>query len=241
MRLSEIQHLFEYPILEIRRLLRAGGNYQWSTRFVSRTLAIELGEAAKLIDTLLGEGFIAPSKDWDGRRYELTMKGRALAMANARLIRRSTAERLVSEFLQRVEAVNNDPKFCFWIDEVLVFGSFLTDSETLGDVDLGLSYTSRTDDKKDFDQLSEARIKEAEAAGRDFPRFIDRLFWPLREIQLMLRNRSGSLSLHDLRGERELIEALPHRQIYLRSNGISVTSSAQVQGQIDASVSAGTR
>lgn len=50
----------------------------------------------------------------------------------------------------------------------------------------------------------------------------------------MLRNRSGSLSLHDLRGERKFIEALPHRQIYLRSNGISITSSAQVQCQIDA-------
>lgn len=161
MRLSENQHLFEYPILEIRRLLRAGGNYQWSTRLVTRTLGINLGEAAKLVETLLGAGFIAPTKHGDGLRYELTMKGRALAMANAKLIGRSTAERLVSEFLQRVEAVNNDPKFCFWIDEVLVFGSFLTDSETLGDVDLGLLYTSRSDDKKDFDQLSEARVKRS--------------------------------------------------------------------------------
>lgn len=217
MRLSEIQHLFEHPILEIRRLLRAAGTSQWSTRLVTRTLGIDLDEAAKLLDTLLGEGFIAPSRNWDGRRYELTMKGRALAMANAKVIRRSTAARLVSEFLQRVEEVNRDPQYLFWIDEVLVFGSFLTDSETLGDIDLGLMYVSRIDGTENFNELSKRRVEIAEAAGRNFPRFIDELFWPLREIELRLRNRSSSLSLHHLRWERTFIEALPHRLIYLRS------------------------
>jgi predicted nucleotidyltransferase len=112
--------------------------------------------------------------------------------------------------------VNDDPNLLYWIDEVLVFGSFLTESETLADVDLAVVYTRRTDDPKDFREREKARVREARAAGRHFPLFFDKLVWPLREIELRLRKRSGSLSLHDLGKERKFIEALPHRRLYLR-------------------------
>jgi hypothetical protein len=169
------------------------------------------------------------AEDPHGPRYVLTIKGNALASASAKPIRRSTAERLVSDFLQRVEEVNGDPNLLFWIDEILVFGSFLTDSEMLGDVDLGLLYTPRIENKKDWDALAKARVKEAEANGRNFPRFIDSLFWPLREILIRLRKRSCNLSLHDLREERKFIEGRPHRRLYLRRNGTPTTGSNQIQ------------
>jgi hypothetical protein len=54
------------------------------------------GHFLNLPDHALG----APGND---SCYELTIKGRVLAVAKAKLIRRSTAERLVSDFLQRVE------------------------------------------------------------------------------------------------------------------------------------------
>lgn len=210
-----------YPVLEIRRLMRAGANCRWAERHVTATLGVQLDEATKLVEELLEEGFIEGHRD--GLRYGLTMKGRALAMAGARPIKRSTAERLVSNFLQRVEEVNADPNLLFWIDEVLVFGSFLTESETLGDVGLGLMYTRRNENPKDWGALSEARVKGAEANGRNFRNIFDEWGWPEREIELRLRKRSGSLSLHNLDGERTFIESLPHRQIYLRRN-VTATS-----------------
>jgi hypothetical protein len=48
-------------------------------------------------------------EDPHARTYELAIKGGALAMANAKPITRSTAERLVADFRQRVEEVNGDP------------------------------------------------------------------------------------------------------------------------------------
>jgi len=89
----------------------------------------------------------------------------------------------------------------------------------LGDVDLALTYMRRTNDPEEFDKLRKERVKEAQAAGRHFPLFIDKLFWPMREVELTLRNRCGSLSFHNLCEEREFIQARPHRQIYLRNTG----------------------
>lgn len=206
------------------------------TLHISRDRATELVEAM-LVDGLVGKALDREcSREWlmtvedpHGPRYVLTIKGNALASASAKPIRRSTAERLVSDFLQRVEEVNNDPKLLLWIDEVLVFGSFLSESEMLGDVDLGLMYTRRNENSSDWKALSNARVKEAEANGRNFPSLIDEWGWPEREIALRLRKRSGSLSLHDLELERDFIETLPHRQIYLRRNGTLTTGSTQMQ------------
>jgi len=231
MRLSQNQHLFGYPALQIRRLMRLCQDYRWSIGIVASTLSISRDCATELVEAMLADDLIAESLDhrspkttWgmigeDSHvpRYELAMKGRALAMASAKPIRRSTAERLVSELLKRVADVNSDPHFLFWIEEVLVFGSFLTPTEMLGDVDLGLTYMRRTNDPEEFDKLRKERVKEAQAAGRHFPRFFDRVSWPMREVELTLRNRCGSLSLHNLCDEREFIQALPHRQIYLRN------------------------
>lgn len=52
-------------------------------------------------------------EDPHGPKYQLAIKGNALAMASKKLIRRSTAERLVSNFLQRVEEVNGDLNLSF--------------------------------------------------------------------------------------------------------------------------------
>jgi hypothetical protein len=115
--------------------------------------------------------------------------------------------------------VNNDPNLLYWIDQVLVFGSFLTESEVLGDVDLGLMYTPREEHGIDWSVRCDARVELARANGRNFRLYMDAFMWPMHEILLRLRKGSGSLSLHDLASHRTFIEALPHRQIYLRRNG----------------------
>jgi hypothetical protein len=242
MQILKNQQLFGYPALEVRRLMRACGDHRWSIGIVALTLHISRDRATELVGAMLADDLIAESLDpeshrtrWEmivedphGPRYELAMKGNALAMASAKPIRRLTAERLVSDFLQRVEEVNNDPNLLFWIDEVLVFGSFLTNSEMLGDVDLALMYVHRKENGTDWNARAKARVKEAQANGRNFPLYMDEFLWPLREIQLRLRKRSSSLSLHDLDIERTFIEALPHQQIYLRRNG-PTTGSRQMQ------------
>jgi len=237
MQISKNQQLFGYPALEIRRLMRACQDTRW-IGVVGLTLHISRDRATELVEAMLVEGLVAKaldrecSREWlmivedpHGPRYVNTIKGNALASASAKPIRRSTAERLVSSLLQRVEKVNGDPNLLHWVDEVVVFGSFLRESEMLGDVDLALAYTCRIDNLNEYHELRKARVKEAEANGRSFQGFLDQLKWPGREIELRLRNRSCSLSLHYLERERTFIEAIPHRRIYLRSNCTPITAS----------------
>jgi hypothetical protein len=145
MRIIASQKMFGYPILEVRKFMRGSAGFEWQLGFVAARFKIERKAAAKLVKAMLSDGLIAKvGLKLNGRKYELTRKGFVLGMARAaKPLRRATAERLVSEFLQRVEQVNNDPSLLYWIDEVVVFGSFLTNSPTLSDVDLAVTYTER--------------------------------------------------------------------------------------------------
>jgi hypothetical protein len=88
--------------------------------------------AGKLVKALLAADLIAKAgRESNVQRYELTINGRALGMASAaKPIMRATSDRYISVLLQRVEEVNNDPDLLFWIDEVVSFGSYLTNSAT---------------------------------------------------------------------------------------------------------------
>jgi DNA-binding MarR family transcriptional regulator len=217
MQIISTQKLCGYPVMEIRRLMRAGAGYQWGASFVAATLRIKRKAAAELIKSLVANGLIvqteSPAND---RHYELTIQGMALNMASAaKPIKRLTAERLVSEFLQRVEDVNNDSGLLYFVSEVVAFGSLLTASPTLGDIDLAVMYT-RKFCQTHWTAQSRQRVAIAEANGRHFSGFFEMLGWPEREIELRLRKGSRALHLHDLSEEGKFIETIPHQRIYLR-------------------------
>lgn len=222
MRMNASQEMFGYPVLEIRRLMRASAADSWGVSFVAAALRIENNPAAELVKAMLADGLIAETDlEANGQTYELTTKGMALGMARAaKPIKRATAERLVSEFLQRVEQVNNDPDLLFWVNEVVVFGSCLTNSPTLGDVDLAVMYARRIGPAL-WTAGSRQRVAIARANGRYFSGIIERIAWPQREIELRLRKGLGALHIHDLSMEGKFIETLSHRRIYVRQPEVS--------------------
>jgi hypothetical protein len=177
----------------------------------------------------------------NGRNYELTIKGRALGMASAaKPIRRLTAERLVSEFLQRVEEVNDDSNLLYFVSEVVAFGSLLTASPTLSDIDLAVMYTRKFCGDH-WTVQAKQRVAIAEANGRYFSGFFEMLGWPEREIELKLRKGSRALHLHDLSEEGKFIETIPHKRIYLRQPesgpagpGVTTTSPGGSQNSLGA-------
>jgi hypothetical protein len=217
MRINASQEMFGYPPLEIRRLMRAGAGCQWGVGFAEATLRIKTKAAAGLIEALVADGLITEmDQRADGCNYELTTKGMGLSMASAaKPIKRLTAERLVSEFLQRVEEVNNDSDLLLFVNEVVAFGSLLTASPSLSDIDLAVMYNEKFCGTHRTDQSSQ-RVAIAEANGRHFRGFMERLWWPEREIGLRLRKGSRALHLHDLSMEGKFIETIPHQRIYLR-------------------------
>ena len=79
---------------------------------------------------------------------------------------------------------------------VIVFGSYLAESPTLGDVDLAVSLESKEPDKARRREKENARIVQAAEAGRSFSNFTDQIFWPQREVFLKLKGRSRTIKIH---------------------------------------------
>gem|GEM_PF-2234731 len=230
MNIQPNQKLFGFPALEIRRLLRECGFAGFSTGIVAETLRITRSHALRLVRTLTRDGLMVEVSNnlanvmcrlsTEGDRvkfYQLTIKGHALRMTTARKrIKRATADRLVKEFLKRVNEVNANPDVMFWIDEVIAFGSFVDESPTLSDVDLAVLFVPKTQDRELWLSLAKERVAKARSNGRHFTTFVEKLGWPRREIELYLRKGMTALHLHDMREKAELINILPYQTIYVR-------------------------
>jgi hypothetical protein len=127
--------------------------------------------AKTLFDHLLAEGYI----EANGR---VTIAGSALGMAKfIPRISRAKAETLLAEFLERVAEANADLDVGYWITEVRVFGSYLTDADDLGDVDIAYSHKAR---------------------GRTYPPVKRKPSVFAAKYPKGIRNGSPYLSLHDI-------------------------------------------
>lgn len=130
--------------------------------------------------------------DW----WATTVKGNALANASfGKPISRATATRLLGQVIERARAYNADPARLLTVAEIVVFGSYLDPAvDPLGDLDLAMSTVRRdTNGQRYVDKV----LEYARASGRSFSAFHDRLFWPARELRMILKNRSGAISITD--------------------------------------------
>ena len=141
--------------------------------------------------------------------WATTVKGNALANASfGKPISRATATRLLGQVIERARAYNADPARLLTVTEIVVFGSYLDPAvDLLGDLDLAVSTARRdTDGQRYVDQV----LEYARVSGRSFSAFHDRLFWPARELRMILKNRSPAISItdEDIRKLTERIEVV---------------------------------
>ena len=87
-------------------------------------------------------------------------------------INRAKAEKLLADFLQCVEEVNAHPDLPHWVTEVRVFGSYLNNSDNLGEIDLAIKKERRP---------ASGSISDA---------------YPERLVALLLKGGSRYISLH---------------------------------------------
>jgi predicted nucleotidyltransferase len=130
--------------------------------------------------------------DW----WVTTVKGNALANASfGKPISRATADRLLAEVIERARSYNADPARLLTVTEIVVFGSYLDPAaDRLGDLDLAVTAVRRdTDGKRYVDKV----LEYARTSGRSFSTFPGRLFWPAREVRMILKNRSSAISITD--------------------------------------------
>ena len=190
------------PALELRRLLSyLGRRDTFSIERVLRVHPMTLRAANKLIGDLRTSRYIEPSERATRRvpLWRLTISGRALSLASAaRPIKRATADRLVREFLDRIDALNADKGLKYRVTEAVVFGSYLGTGETIGDVDVGIRLKSRVAPGESMGAKRKERVAIAEKDGRVFRSWPGKLYWPDREVWLRLKARSRGISLHDM-------------------------------------------
>ena len=214
MRVSKNDSICGLDAPTARQLMRA----YWAERPVEVACGIlDAGKdaAQHLMRGFEAAGYVERSRlartagdDW----WVTTVKGNALANAGfGKPISRATATRLLPQVIDRARGYNADPSRLLTITEIVVFGSYLDPAaDPLGDLDLAISTVRRETDGK---QYVNKVLAYAQASGRHFSAFHDRLLWPARELRMILKNRSPAISITDedireLTGRFEIVYAV---------------------------------
>ncbi len=193
------------PATDIRKFLREMLHLRVACGYVRDVLGCSTDEAQGLLSALQRDGYLVRAGQCEGQElYETTLKGDGLGSAKLRPISRATAEKTMKGFIERVHAVNADPDYLETITGVIVFGSFISPRQELGDVDVGIQLRRKPIDDDLFMQLAEARRKLAQERGRRFRNISEWPTWPVQEIWVFLKSRARQLSIHDFREVRNL-------------------------------------
>lgn len=187
-----------FPVLKVRDVLKSLRNFCWGPAALSRRLGTSAGHARKLIKALEDMGYAKRADPkYDPDLWEVAPgAGRFLCAQGGRAITRKAAVRLVEEFLDRVREVNADPYFLYSVRRVIAFGSFLSNKEKLGDIDLAVTLERREPDADRYEKVAKERVELVSSKGRTFSTFVDMLYWPEHEVILHLKSRSRYLKLH---------------------------------------------
>jgi len=173
----------------------------------------ELFGANILLQRLVEQGYLVEKKNdnpKDTDTHALTPEG--IRLCTKKLIprmNRAKADQLVAELLQRAAEINRRGELTHCIASIHVFGSYLTDSDGLGDIDITVELERRHDDWEQHEAVNEARIK---ASGRDRLSHLDRLSFGEQEVQRLLKGRVRHLSVHSLSEVKRI--GTPYRQIF---------------------------
>lgn len=93
--------------------------------------------------------------------------------------------------LDRVEQYNSDPDKILTVKAVAVFGSFLGQTQKLGDLDVAVKYEDRNLDR----DRAKTALAYASKSGRQFCTFVDQLAWPETELRQVLKARKRTIRL----------------------------------------------
>jgi predicted nucleotidyltransferase len=198
MRVSKSDAICGVPAPAARQLMRAYYDER-PAEVACDVLGVSQNAALERLRAFEAAGYIERAK-WtggtDGGWWATTIKGNALAQASfGKPVSRTTADRLLAGVIERARAYNADPERLLTVARVAVFGSYLDPAaDRLGDLDLAVSTVRRqASGQRHVDRV----LAYARASGRCFGTFEERLFWPERELRMLLKNRSTAISITD--------------------------------------------
>jgi hypothetical protein len=224
MNINPKETMFGLPILKVRGVLRLaikerlwGDSRKKVIGKVALILKLPMAITEGLVNQLLAENYIlwVKTKYSGGIYYKLTEteKGRRFGIAKATApISREKAKELLHDVIVRAKSINENPEFVFFVERIEVFGSYLTNKELLGDLDLGVKLERRYHGEL-FTEHNQHRIEIAKSAGSTFNNSTDQINWPYLEVMLMLKARKRGLSIHDI-NEDEVFAVTETKVVY---------------------------
>ena len=125
----------------VRHLYKKTGGRTNSSRNVTSLIGAnripdQATAARALVEQLLKAGMIEVNARFADCREQVAYQPTRRAARFVPRINRAKAEKLLADFLQCVEEVNAHPDLPHWVTEVRVFGSYLNNSDNLGEIDL---------------------------------------------------------------------------------------------------------
>lgn len=214
MRISRNQKINNTPILKVRDFFKKSQRCRTDTFTLEEVcdfFEIHNLEANSLLRELTKQGYIEKSSP---DCYKTTLKGEALRIARCvPPIKRDKADKIVKDFMQRVEEINNNDYYLYRVSKILLFGSYIKeDAVDFGDIDIAFELDRKIKDTDAFEKLNREFIEKAKEEGKLFSSFIERIFYSETVVISKLKNRNRYISLH--RMSDEILKTAETKQVY---------------------------
>ena len=211
----------------MRALLRRLSQDFWTVKIVAQVLKVEVEQARRLVYSLRKLGYVEVVSQQLPGTWRNTMAGNALANATAAApISRVQAELLLKSFLVRVRSLNSDKSELYRVGKVVIFGSYLTNAERVGDIDLAIRLDRRPEFAEGWPEALLTRADAAANRGRRFRGFLERLAWPETEVKRYLRGGARALSLHNWAKEEPWLQHAAHKVLFEADSSAAPATSA---------------
>jgi hypothetical protein len=152
-------------------------------------LSLDKKSAMALALELVAQGYVKAQRG----EYKFTEKAGELVRASAASrVSRKTAEDVLTGLLERVMQYNLDSNKIFTILTVVVFGSFLSTKDKLGDLDVAVKYRDRN---LKGPNRAETALAYARQSGRRFGSFFHELAWAEIELPQILKARKRTINI----------------------------------------------
>lgn len=215
MRINLDDTISDVPVRKIRKMLKK--SRVLSIESIKEELDIDENHATALLGELLNRELIEPdteiARHSETPYWKTTINGNAFAMAKAgKPIRRKSAEQILSKFMERVREVCSNPYYLYKVKTVVVFGSYLSDSPTMNDIDVAVEIVWKETDMERRGELLEERIELLLQQGKRPNNVVEQVSLPETEVRRFLKSRSRALSLHDI--DDKIWQSSKHLVVY---------------------------
>jgi hypothetical protein len=159
---------------------------------IAERAGLEADEADAALFALTEEGFLSTGFAADGeQQWRTTVAGTLLADAEFwEPISRAEVEELLAGALQRTADYNADQSKPLWVDRIRVFGSYLSNADVLGDLDLAVEHSWRP-----AWRYPNAAVDYANASGKQFRSEAGKAGWAEHELGTILTGEFWYISI----------------------------------------------